>query len=292
MVMALVVAGAAVAVYHERHSFSATLHRLGAGTLLASFGCALVGVVATGAAWIEVVRGLGVDMPWRDGGRLFFTTQLGKYLPGSVWPALLQMEGGRAHGASRRTMVAANLISLTLGCSTGLLVAAVLVPVSDADALSRYWWALLFLPALVVLLYPRTIPALLDRFLAQFHRPPLGERLGVRPGLRASGYSFLSWLGLGGHLTVVCAALGRGGFSTFLLCSGAIALAIPLGVLFIPAPAGAGVRDLALTLVLTRLFPSGVALAVVVASRVVLIACDLALAAGAAFALRRRVTRS
>jgi hypothetical protein len=66
-----------------------------------------------------------------------------------------------------------------------------------------------------------------------------------------------------------------------------MALAFSLGVLFIPAPAGAGIRDVVLTLTLTASLTSGQALAVVVASRVILIACDLTLASLAALARRR-----
>ncbi|MBO0729929.1 MAG: flippase-like domain-containing protein [Acidimicrobiaceae bacterium] len=291
-VMTVVLAGAVAAVYRERHSFALTIQRLGAWPLLFSLGSALFAQAAAGATWIEVVKGLGVDLPWQAGIRVFFTTQLGKYVPGSVWPVLLQMEAGRAHGARRRTMVAANLITLAFGCGTGLFVAAALLPASDAGALARYWWSLLFLPFLLVLLYPRTIPALLDRLLALVHRPPLGERLATRNALRACGYALLTWPGLGGHLAVLCIALGQGSISTYLLCTGAMALAVSLGVLFIPAPAGAGIRDVALVFMLTTILSSGQALAIVVASRVLLTACDILLAAGSALVLRRAGPRS
>jgi len=138
------------------------------------------------------------------------------------------------------------------------------------------------LPFLLILLHPRALPALLDRAFALIHRPALGERLDVRSAARAAGWSLVSWLGLGAHLAIICAALGHGGVSAFVLSTGGMALAVSLGVLFIPAPAGAGVRDVVLTLVLRTMLSSGQALAVVIASRVVLIVCDLLLAAVAA----------
>ena len=63
-----------------------------------------------------------------------------------------------------------------------------------------------------------------------------------------------------------------------------MALAVSAGILFIPAPAGAGLRELVLVLVLKPDLGTGGALAIVVASRVLLVAADLLLAA-AAFAL-------
>jgi glycosyltransferase 2 family protein len=287
VVIVVVVVAAAVAVYREWHSFADTLRRVGAGSMILSLLAGLVGVAATFPMWREVLHGLGVTMPWGTGSRIFFTSQLGKYLPGSVWPVVMQMEAGRARGASRRTMLAANLITLVMSCTLGLIVACVLLPLYDAHALRKYWWALLALPFLVALLHPRAMPALLDRAFALIGRAPLGERLDVSSELRAAGWSLLSWLGLGAHLAVLCVALGHGGISTFLLATGGMALAFSLGVLFIPAPAGAGVRDVVLTLVLRTMFSSGQALAVVVASRVILIVCDLVLAAVAAAARTR-----
>jgi glycosyltransferase 2 family protein len=246
-------------------------------------------VAATFAMWREVLRGLGVIMPWGAAARVFFTSQLGKYLPGSVWPIVLQMEAGRSRGASRRTMIAGNLINVVMACCTGLLVACLLLPLYDAHALARYWWALLALPVLLSLLHPRALPALLDLAFAMLRRPPLGERLDVRSGLRAAGWSLVTWVCFGAHLTLLCAALGHGGVSVFVLSTGGVALAVSLGVLFIPAPAGAGIRDIVLKLVLGVVFSvSGQALAVVVASRLLLIVADLVLAAAAVVTPRRK----
>ena len=59
------------------------------------------------------------------------------------------------------------------------------------------------------------------------------------------------------------------------------------GVLFLPAPAGAGIRDVILVVVLGSVMSTGQALVVVVTSRVILIACDLALAGLAGAATKR-----
>lgn len=278
LLVVCVAAGAGVVIYRERHSFVDTLQRMGAWPMLASFACGLIGISATYPVWRQVLQGLDVNLPWGAGARVFFISQLGKYLPGSVWPVLMQMEAGRARGASRRTMLAANLITVVMSCCVGLLVACLLLPLYDAQALGRYWWALIALPLLVGLLHPRVLPALLDKMFALLHRAPLGEQLDIRSGVRACGWSLVSWTGLGANLVVLCAALGHHAFSTIVLCIGGMALAFSLGVLFIPAPAGAGIRDVVLTVVLTTILSAGQALAVVVASRAILIGCDVVLA--------------
>ena len=279
--IAAVIVAAGIVVYGDRNTFVDTLRREGVWAVVASFACGMVGVAATFPVWREVLQGLGVKMPWGAGARVFFISQLGKYLPGSVWPVLLQMEAGRARGANRRTMLAANLITIVMSVSVGLVAACLLLPLYDPAALTRYWWALLALPFLVALLHPRALPAAVDRVFGWLHRPPLGEQLEVASGLRASGWSVVSWVGLGGQVAALCFGLGHGGLSTLLLCTGGMALAVSLGVLFLPAPAGAGVRDVVLGLVLGTILTAGQAIAVVVASRVILVGCDVMLAFGA-----------
>jgi uncharacterized membrane protein YbhN (UPF0104 family) len=279
IVVGLIVALAALfAVYRDRHSVADTIQRVGPGATAASFAIGLLGVAATFPTWRQVLTGLGVRLPVLDGTRVFFVSQLGKYIPGSVWPVLLQMEAARRRGASRRTVLAANLITVVLSCTVGLFMASALLPLSDATALRRYWWVLLALVPLLILLHPRAMTSVLDRTFSLLHRAPLGERISVRQSARAGGWSVLSWLGLGVHVWLLCAAAGHGGFGMLLLCTGGMALAVAAGILFIPAPAGVGLREVILLLVLRPELGPGPALAVVVASRVLLVVGDVVLA--------------
>jgi glycosyltransferase 2 family protein len=291
--IAAVVLGAAYAIYRQRHAFGDALQRVGVWPMLLSLAVGAAGTAATFPLWREVLGGLGVWLPWGQGARVFFTSQLGKYLPGAVWPLVMQMEAGRAHGASRRTMLAGNLLTIVLSCCVGLLVACVALPVWSAHALTHYWWVLLALPFLLALLHPRALPALLDRAFAVVGRQPLREQLPLRSTVRAGMWSALSWLLLGTHVYVLCAALGHTGFSAFALSVGGMALAVSAGVLLIPVPAGAGLREVVLLLVLRSILSNGQALAVVIGSRVLLIVADLLLAglAAAPRAVRSMLTR-
>jgi len=286
VVIAVVIAAAGLAIYSKRRSFADTLQNIGIGPMLASLAVGVLSVSLMFPTWRAVLLGLDVNMPWAAGARVFFTSQLGKYLPGSVWPVLIQMEAGRGRGASRRTMLAANLITIVLSCAVGLTVACFLLPFSDVRALSRYWWLLVALPFLIASLHPRAVPWMLDRAFGLVGRPPLAQRLHVRDSARASAWSLASFLTLGLHVAILALAINGGGFSTVLLCIGGMALAVTAGVLFVPAPAGAGIRDVVLTLVLSAALDSGQALAVVVASRGILLMADVTLAGAAALTRR------
>ncbi|MEP7019610.1 MAG: lysylphosphatidylglycerol synthase domain-containing protein [Pseudonocardiales bacterium] len=287
LVVTVVVGAACLAIYSQRHSFADALQSIGGWPLLASLVVGMLSVALTLPAWLVVLHGLGVEMSLAAGARVFFVSQLGKYLPGSVWPVLIQMEAGRARGASRRTMLAANLITLILSCAACLTLACLLLPLSGAPALEGYWWLLAALPFLLGLLHPRAVPWLLDRAFGLLGRAPLALRLHLRDSARASAWALLAFVVLGMHVAILALAIDGGGVSTVLLCIGGTGLAVTAGVLFVPAPAGAGVRDAVLALVLSSTLNSGQALAVVVASRAILILADVLLAAAAALTLRR-----
>ncbi|GAA1888733.1 lysylphosphatidylglycerol synthase domain-containing protein [Lapillicoccus jejuensis] len=278
----LVVAALVVAVVRNRQSFVDTVDRVGPGGLALSVVCGLLGIGATALQWRAVLAGLGVELSRRDAASVFFVSQLGKYLPGSVWPIVMQMEAGRSRGASRRTMVAANLVTLVLGLASGLVVAGLLLPFSSPQALGRFWWALAALPLVVVLALPRTLPWLLDAVLRLLRRPPIGLRMTGRATLRASAWATVSWVFLGLHLLVLASAVSDLSGRTLALCIGAMGLAVSAGVLFLPAPAGAGMREVVLGFALGTLIPSGPVVAVIVGSRVVLIVVDALLALGGA----------
>jgi hypothetical protein len=278
----VVVAAAGYAIYRQRETFVSTLKDVGIATALESYALGLCGMGATFLLWRAVLGGLDVRIPFRTGARVFFTSQLGKYVPGSVWPVLMQMEAGRSNGAGRRTMLGGNIIATVLNCAVGLMVACLLLPLYDLHVLDQYWWVMVGLPVLLLLLHPRALPALMDRAFALLHRPRLNQQLDLRSEGVASVWSLASWVALGGQLGLLALAVSHTGVSTLLLCTGGMALAVPLGVLFLPAPAGAGVRDVILVLVLRVVVDPAQALALVVASRVILIFCDVTLAAVAA----------
>lgn len=138
-------------------------------------------------------------------------------------------------------------------------------------------------PLVVVVALPKTLPALLDRVLRMLHREPLGVTLDPGAALRSAGWSLLSWVFLGLHLTVLVAYAGATpSVGLVLLCVGGVGLAVTAGVLFIPSPAGAGIREVALGFILGAVLGSGAVVVVVVASRVLLILVDAVLAGAAA----------
>ena len=269
---------AAMAIVRDRISLSSALRQIGPWPIVAGVGLSMLGAIASFFVWREILGGLKIEIPWSLSSSTYFVSQLGKYLPGSVWPVLMQMEVGRSQGASRRTMFVANIYSIVLNCVIGLSVGCLFLSIYDRDLLNRYWWALLALPLLVALLHPRAISAVIDRLLEFFHQPTLGESVRFSAEVRAAAWSIFSWFFLGVSLGVIASRIDGGGFSKLALCFGAMAFAWTVGVLFIPAPAGAGIRDVFLAVILSTTMSSSQSLAVILASRAAVTISDLILA--------------
>jgi hypothetical protein len=123
--------------------------------------------------------------------------------------------------------------------------------------------------------------------LRLLRRAPLERPLSARGVGAAVGWALGMWGAYGVHLWLLLPPHGEGGGRELLLATGAYALAWTAGLLFVVAPAGAGVREVALVAALAPVLDSPAALAVAVLSRVLMTLGDLVWA-GVAAVLRPR----
>jgi uncharacterized membrane protein YbhN (UPF0104 family) len=263
------------------------LHRLGWGWFLLSLVAVLIGLLFSNFAWRTVMADLGSPLPLLAGLRVFFMAQVGKYLPGAVWPFVAQMELGRSLGVPRRRSALGTLVFAGLHCATGLLLASVLLPFADRDVAGRYWWLLALTPVLLVILHPRVLSPLLNRGFRLLKREPLEQPLTFGYTMRACGFLLVTWVFYGLSLLALAGPLGLTGPGSFFLATGGYALAWSAGVLLLGVvPAGIGVREVVLAAVLVPVLGPGVTTTVVAASRIVQTLGDALWALAAAVLLR------
>jgi len=249
--------------------------------LVGSLGLALVGVFVSFLLWRGTLGTLGSTLPLRPAARLFFVTQLGKYLPGAVWPVLAQMRMGREHGVPRQRMGLAFLLTLGVTTLVGVLLGAAALPALLRAEGRVVLLGLLAVPVLLVLLVPRVLNALLDRALRLLRRPGLGVPLAGRDVSRGVGVAVLFWLLYSGHVWLLAVGLGADPLETFPVALGGFAIAFSLGPLLVVLPAGAGVREAVLVVMLAGVLSTPDATAVALTSRALLILTDGLLALGA-----------
>jgi glycosyltransferase 2 family protein len=245
-------------------------------------------LLLTGLSWRAILADLGSRLPVRAAARVFFVGQIGKYVPGSLWPVVVQAELGRDHGVARRRSAAATFTLIMMSALSALLVVLACLPFVPGVAETGFGWTLALVLPLLVLLHPAVLGRLLDRVLALVGRPPLGEWTSLRGTAIALAWALGSWLCAG--LQVFCLTVSMGAplaGHTLARTTGGYALAWVVGFVVLVAPAGAGAREVALAAVLAAVLDSGAAVLVVLLSRLLFTGGDLALAA-LAWGLHRR----
>jgi glycosyltransferase 2 family protein len=278
--VAVTVGLGAFAVAREWPDVRAALARLGLLTAAAALASVLAAMLAAMQVWRRLLAALGSPLPARAAARIMFVGQLGKYLPGSIWPVVAQMEMGNAHQVPRHRSASASVLTMLLSLLTGLLTALATLPLAGRS--TPYLWAFLAAPILLVFLHPRTLNSVLGRLLRLARRPPLEAPLTGRAIAGASAWAFASWILYGLQIWLLAARLGAPAGKAALLAVGGFAFAWSAGFLVVFAPAGAGVRDVLLVAALGPALGVAGATAVALVSRALMTAGDLLTAAVAA----------
>jgi len=267
------------------------LGRLSAPSVLAALAAVLAGIYATFLSWRAGLTDLGAPLHLAGGMRVFFLGQLGKYLPGSIWPAVTQMRLGRDYNVPQRASGAAVVVFMLMVIGTGLLVGVPVIPLLGAGATDEYHWLALVLPLAMLLAAPPVLNRLIALALRVARRPPLPAPLSFGGILQAAGWSIAAWLLYGVQVFVLARQLGAdGGWLLLLQCTGAFAVAFVSGPLLLVVPAGAGVREAALLLLLGPTITAPRAAVIAVVSRLLFIVGDLAWGGAAVLNARRRAS--
>ncbi|WP_327109050.1 lysylphosphatidylglycerol synthase domain-containing protein [Nonomuraea glycinis] len=252
--------------------------------VLGAFVAVLLGQFCMLLAWRAVLAGLGSPLPVRVTGRIMFVGQLGKYIPGAVWAYAAMMDLGRDHGSPPRRTFACISLALVINLGVGLAVAA--ATLATQEVVRQAWYLLLLLPVIAVCLHPKVLTWGLNLALRLARRPTLDSVLPGRTVLVAVAWTSLGWLVYGLHTTML---VGR--WDLYVIATGAYAFAWATGLLTFVVPAGVGVREGALVLVLAPIITAGPAFAVAVLSRLAFTLADAA-AAGLAMLLGRQASSS
>ena len=281
LVVAAVALGVA-AIARDVAGFLEALAAIGALRALGALALTLLGLRLSVEVWRITVRTVAGDLPREAANRVFFVSQLGKYLPGGVWTILAQVERARVYELSQAHMGVAGLLFIGLNVVTGFLVAAVTLPWSSPELYTRYWWAaILVVPAAIALL-PPVLRFAVHLSLRVLRRPALETHLTGRDVAAACGWLVLVWSVYGGATALLTEPLTEtsvvGGI--LLAATGAWALAWVVGVVIIPAPAGLGPREVVLFLALAPVVGAAGATSIAVSLRVVHSVSDLLLALG------------
>ncbi|MBR7743455.1 flippase-like domain-containing protein [Phycicoccus sp. BSK3Z-2] len=251
----------------------------------------VVGLVLTAGAplltlggWRVLLADLGSPLALPPAASVFFVGQLGKYVPGSVWTVFAQAEMGARLGVPRRRMAVTGLLSIGLAILCGGLLGVVALPrlLARGSSPVTAWAVVAALAVGAVLLWPPLLNRLVGLGLRVLRREPLEHALGGRAVALTCAWFTGAWVSAGLGVAVLVRSVQPDApvadLAVAAVCGFALASAV--GQLSVLVPAGVGVRDGVLALLLVTFMPFGAATAVVVVARFLAVVADLLVAGG------------
>ncbi len=264
-----------LALRGQRKEITAAVDRLSWESAVAAEITLVAGLIASLLAWRVLLASLGSRLRVTDAARIFYLGQLGKYLPGSVWPVVAQMEMGKAYDVPRTSMFWATAIAMILALVSGAMLGVTAVPALASNGGTAYLLVLLAVPVGLVILHPRVLNRVVALATRVFRRQPLEHRIALGALVRAFLLTLVTWLCNGLHVLILARSIGEGSTASLIpLSFGGFAIAWVAGFLFLLSPAGVGVRETILILALGTVMTTAGATAVALISRLLLTAAD------------------
>lgn len=233
---------------------------------------AVVGMTAIAVPWRRAIQLLGDDLPVGQVVRRYFIGEIGKYVPGGVWPILGRGELARRWGVRRVAAYGSVLLSLV-----ALYLAAMFVVVAGLPTLlaggdgTGPIAVLLLLPLGLVALHPRALRAGITLVERVARRPVDLPVPPWRSSVGLVGRYVPAWLAIGAATWAVARSLDPS--AELLEIGTAATLSWLVGFVLVPVPGGVGVREAAFVAAAGSLEP-GIAAAVAVAARLIFVLVD------------------
>jgi glycosyltransferase 2 family protein len=286
LLTAAIAASIVFAVVRLWPDVKSTLLALNVWTVAASFMVALAAIAANVKAWQAVLHELDHDVPTVAAGQIYLVGGLGKYLPGSVWAFVLQMELSLRAGIPRARSFAASLILVGLSTTAALVLGLFGIPTLVDVGGAAVWGVAVLAPVALICAIPPVLSRLVDLFLRILGKAGLNHRLRLTGLLKVMGWSGLAWTLFGIHFWLLGAGVHGAGAPSLTPAIGALALAMTAGLLAIASPSGLGIREAVLVAALSPFVGVGTALGVALASRLILTVADVLAAGLAAWSAR------
>jgi len=275
LAVAVVMGFAVYQLWDKWSEFWDTLAAIPWESSVLSLAAVVASMGATVYGWQVIVDDLGPPIGYRTGAQIYLVGQLGKYVPGSVWAYLLQMELGKQAGLARARVFVATLVHLGIIMVSAMFFGLIALPeIFDTSPNAR--WMLLVLPIGLVTLHPKVLTWLVSLALRILRRRPLDHQLRWSMVGKVLGASTVAKILHGLHLWLLANSIGAPGWTGLLLCIGAMALAMTAGTVAFVLPAGVGAREV---VIVALLVASGIdavhAAAFAVVSRAMFLMADV-----------------
>ena len=259
------------------HDLTAHLQQINYTSLFLSFFFTLISYVLSIFIWIDIAASFGLKTSFISAARAWSFSQLGKYIPGKAALILVRLDAYKNHPT--RTVAMAILVEFIAAVIAAclLILFSIFFMENIIPKYLRIIAALLSL-FLLVLLHPKLLKPLTNTLLIYFKREPIEDFPSFGLILKFVFINILIGIpyGLGLFYSMNCFA--DISFSYLMPIIGIYYAASLAGIAALFAPAGLGVREGIIFLILPTIIAKGVVIAGTIMIRIISIAVEICLA--------------
>lgn len=236
--------------------------------LVLSFVILIPHFICYSKSWQEIMNGLGTPITLAQSTWMIATTQIAKYVPGRVWYLIGRVYVGRKENLDGMNLAVSMVLETCMLLITSLIIT--LIATIFAGRLHRYQVVVivLLLVLSIVIMHPALLNWFMNLGLKIIKKPPARVTITYGRIIRLSVYFFGLWIAqILGFYCLVNSLLPVNIASIFRFSS-AYCLSWSAGFLAILTPGGLGVREGVMTVMLSSLLTTPVAVSISFISRV------------------------
>jgi glycosyltransferase 2 family protein len=236
-----------------------------------SVAAVLASYASSVEAWRRILAGWAQRLPYWRAVRVWLIAGLGRYIPGKVWTVAGMIVLAQRAGVEPWAAGASAFAIQAVAIGTAVALVAAATP-GAASALRLGAAALVAVATIGLLAWDRAAQAI-ARLIGSTMQVRALPLIAVA---ESAALGLLSWIAHGTAFWLLARGLGLPGTLPIATALGVFALGYVVGLLALFAPGGVGVREVVLIGLLTPALGAGGAVALSIASRIVLTLTEVA----------------
>jgi len=237
--------------------FIASILFLWAHFLLAVFG------------WRLILEKLNVGLPFFKGIKIISYSELGKYLPGKIWAWAGRLYFCEKIGIPNSKTFISMVLELALTMISGILIFLISFLFSSRFRMDINPFLLVAVAVLILMIiHPKVLVRLINFFLRWLKKEPIKIGLNFSQIFVMMVYYSIIWFCFGIAFYFLINSVTFIPPSKIPIITGSFAISSTIGVMALFAPAGLGVREGILAVLLNNFFPISLAILISLLSRI------------------------
>jgi len=206
--------------------------------------------------WKMILKELGISLPFLRALKIIFYSELGKYLPGKIWSFAGRMYFCQRIGISADIAFISLVLELALMTISGVLI--FLISFLFSSSLNMAVNPLILLPLVILILiaiHPKIMVTIINFFLGLVKRKAIELEFKFSQIFSIMVWYLVIWFCFGIAFYLLINSIIFVSASQIPIITGSFAISTTVGLVAIFAPAGLGVREGILSLLLSNFLP-------------------------------------